>query len=89
MLVQTGTGTVSAAPVWTKFEHQQTFGDGVNTDFVITHNLNSRGVKISVWRTASPYDEVDYYAEKTSVNTITLRFNRVITADEFSVSISI
>ena len=46
-------------------------------------------VKISVWRTASPYDEVDYYAEKTSVNTITLRFNRVITADEFSVSISI
>lgn len=89
MLVQTGTGTVSAAPVWTKFEHQQTLGDGVNTDFVITHNLNSRGVKISVWRTASPYDEVDYYAEKTSVNTITLRFNRVILADEFSVSISI
>jgi len=89
MLVQTGTGTVSAAPVWTKFEHQQTLGDGVNTDFVITHNLNSRGVKISVWRTTSPYDEVDYYAEKTSVNTITLRFNRVILADEFSVSISI
>lgn len=89
MLVQTGTGTVSSAPVWTKFEHQQTLGDGVNTDFVITHNLNSRGVKISVWRTASPYDEVDYYAEKTSVNTITLRFNRVILADEFSVSISI
>ncbi len=89
MLVQTGTGTVSAAPVWTTFEHQQTFGDGVNTDFVITHNLNSRGVKISIWRTLSPYDEVDYYAEKTTVNTITLRFNRIILTDEFSVSISI
>ena len=89
MLVQTGTGTVSSAPVWTKFEHQQTFGDGVNTDYIITHSLNSRGVKISVWRTASPYDEVDYYAEKTSLDTIALKFNRIILADEFSVSISI
>lgn len=89
MLVQTGNGTVSAAPVWTKFEHQQTIGDGTNTDYVITHNLNSRGVKISVWRTTAPYDEVDYYAEKTTLDTVTLKFNRVITADEFSISISI
>jgi len=89
MLVQTGNGTVSSAPLWTKFEHQQTIGDGTNTDYVITHNLNSRGVKISVWRTTTPYDEVDYYAEKTTLDTVTLKFNRVITADEFSISISI
>ena len=89
MLVQTGTGSVSASPVWTSFVYEQTFGDGTNTDYVITHNLNTRGVKISIWRTVAPYDEIDYYAEKTTLNSITLRFNRIITANEFSISISI
>lgn len=89
MLVQTGTGSASTAPTWVKYVHEQTIGNGTDTDYVITHDLGSRGVKISVWRTLSPYDEIDYYAEKTTPNTVTLRFNRVVAADEFSVSISI
>lgn len=89
VLTQKGTGTVSAAPSWMKIEHQQTIGDSTNSNYVITHNLNNRGVKISVWRTISPYDEVDYYAEKTTLDTITLRFNRIILTDEFTVSVSI
>ena len=89
MLTQTGTGSASAAPVWTSFVYESAIGDGTNSEYVITHNLNSRGVKISVWRTTSPYDEIDYYAEKTSTNSVTLRFNRVLTSNEFTVSISI
>jgi len=89
VLTQTGTGSASAAPAWVKFTHEEEIGNGVDTDYIVTHNLGTRGVKISVWRSESPYDEIDYYAEKTSTNSITLKFNRAITANEFTVSISI
>jgi len=85
ILTQTGTGSASAAPVWKKYKHEQTIGNGTATQFTITHNLNTRACTISVWRNSAPYDEVDYYAEKTDLNNITLYFNRPLTSNEFSV----
>jgi len=40
-----------------------------------------------VWRNTSPYDEIDYYVEKTTPNKITLYFSRVLQPNEFSVVI--
>lgn len=87
LLTQTGTGTESKAPEWKKYKHEQTIGDGINTEYIINHNLNTRAHTISVWRNVFPYDEIDYYVEKTTLNTITLYFSRVLELDEFSVVI--
>ena len=87
VLTQTGTGSAAQAPEWKKYKHTEVIGDGTNTEYTITHNLNTRSCVISVWRTTSPYDEIDYYAEKTSANSVTLFFNRALAVDEFTVTI--
>ena len=86
-LTQTGNGTISSAPVWKKRTFNTALGDNTNVDYVITHNLGTKNVTLSVWRNVAPFDEIDYYAEKTSTNTITLRFNRIVTTNEFNVTI--
>ena len=87
VLTQTGTGSAARAPEWKKYKHTEVIGDGINTEYTITHNLNTRSCVISVWRTTSPYDEIDYYVEKTTPNKITLYFSRVLQPNEFSVVI--
>ncbi len=87
LLAQTGTGTASNAPEWKKYKHEQVIGDGVNTEYMVNHNLNTRAHTISIWRNEPPYDEIDYYVEKTTLNTVTLYFSRVLEPNEFSVVI--
>ncbi len=87
LLTQTGTGTKSSSPEWKKYKHEQVIGDGISTEYTINHNLNTRAHTISIWRNIPPYDEIDYYVEKTTLNTITLYFDRVLQQDEFSVVI--
>lgn len=48
-----------------------TLTGGANSE-VITHNLNTRKIKVVLRNNASPYDEVDIYNEATSVNTATV-----------------
>ena len=48
-------------------------GDGTETDYVVTHNLGSRDVAVSVVTAASPYDAVNVAWDATSVNTITVK----------------
>jgi hypothetical protein len=55
-------------------------GDGANGGTaavvapVITHSLNSRDVNVEVYRNGTPWDSVGCSVERTSVNTVTLRF---------------
>jgi hypothetical protein len=51
-----------------------TIGDGNATSFTVTHNLGTRGVMVSVYNAASAYEEVVVDVEKTSTNTITVKF---------------
>jgi hypothetical protein len=53
---------------------QQTFGDGSATSYVITHNLNTRDVDVSVTETSGSYRTVLCGVEATTVNSVTLRF---------------
>jgi hypothetical protein len=48
-----------------------TLTGGANSE-VLTHNLNTRNVQLSVRNNASPYDEVEVANEATSVNTVTV-----------------
>lgn len=52
----------------------QTIGDGSATQYTITHNLNTRDVHVSVFRTSGAFDEVLVDKEATTVNSVTIRF---------------
>lgn len=51
------------------------FGDGTANSYVLTHNLNTRAVQVQVYRNSGLYDTVNCDVERTSVNTVTVRFS--------------
>lgn len=53
------------------------------TALTITHNLNSRDVTVEVFRNATPWDSIHCDVERTTVNTLTLRFALPVTAAEY------
>lgn len=58
-------------------------GDNSSTAIVVTHNLGTRDVSVSVYRSTTPWDEVVCDVEKTSTNTVTLRFAVAPTTNQF------
>jgi hypothetical protein len=51
-----------------------------STSQVVTHNLNTKDVIVSVYNTAANYEEIDFEIQHTSVNTITIITNPVLPA---------
>jgi hypothetical protein len=51
-------------------KYSTTFGDNVESQYTITHNLNTRDVQVTVYEAASPYGEVNLQVEHTTVNTV-------------------
>ncbi len=49
-------------------------GNGIITDFVITHNLNTYDAIVQIYRSTSPYDTILTIVERTNVNVVTIRF---------------
>lgn len=58
-------------------------GDGAATSYVLTHNLGTRDVVVSVYRATTPWDEVGCDIQKTSDTTVTLVFAIAPTAAQF------
>lgn len=50
-------------------------GDGTNTVYTLTHNLNTRRVKVSISEVASPFEEVYPLIVKTDANNVTVTFS--------------
>jgi hypothetical protein len=75
-------GTWATAGAVNKFS-QATVGGA--TSQVITHNLNSQAVTCEVYRTLTPWDTIECDIERTTVNTITLRFAVAPATNEYSV----
>ena len=65
----------------------KTIGDGVNTEFVITHNLNTRDLTVGIRMTSSPFEMVMTDVEMTSLNSVTIKFAGVPEENEFTVTI--
>ena len=62
-------------------------GNGTETDYVITHNLNSRDVTVAIRETNSPYAQVITDVEFTTVNTLTVKFAEAPTENQYTVTI--
>lgn len=60
-------------------------GDGIETSLVVTHNLNTRDVTVTVRETGSPYAVVFPDIEMTSVDTITVKFATAPTENQYTV----
>jgi hypothetical protein len=58
---------------------------GAGTAPVITHNLNAKDVTVEVYRATTPWDTVICDVERTTVNTITLRFATAVADSAFRV----
>lgn len=91
---KTDTGTDDASIVtplkltnWSKApkRYETLFGDGSATNFTITHNLNSRDVTVQVYRNSGSYDQVLCDQERTTANSVTLRFSSAPTSNQYRV----
>jgi hypothetical protein len=64
-----------------------TIGNGSATSIVVTHNLNTRDLQVSLFEVASPYAQVFTDVELTTADTLTLIFSVAPSADQYRVVI--
>lgn len=64
-----------------------TIGDATNNSFVITHNLGTQDIVVSVAESATPWEIVYTTVKATSVNTATVSFNSIPTLNQYKVTI--
>jgi hypothetical protein len=55
------------------------------TTTVVTHNFNTRDVKVEVYRTTTPWDTVDADVERTTVNSVTVGFASAPSAAQYRI----
>lgn len=67
---------------------EQDLGDGSATTFTLTHNLGTKAVAVHVYRNASPFDEVDVFIARPSVNTVTVEPDEVWSAAQYHAVVS-
>lgn len=58
-----------------KLKYSANVGDGVETQYTLTHNLNSRDVTCQVYTNSGNYDTVECDVERMTVNTVRLTFS--------------
>lgn len=63
--------------------YQSLVGDGSNTSYTLTHNLNTRDVQVGVYRNSGNYDEVEVEVQHTSTTQITLIFSSAPASNAF------
>lgn len=49
-------------------------GDGVATSFVLNHGLATRDIQVQVYAAIAPYDTVEVDVERTTTDSVTVRF---------------
>ena len=63
----------------------QTFGDGVNTQFPIVHNFGTRDLQAEVYSLVAPFDTVEVTVERPDVNTVQICTTAVPATNELRV----
>lgn len=75
----------------TTFDLSRTFtatiGDGAATSYVVTHNMNTRNLAVTLRDTAAPYAVVLTDVEMTTANTITVKFKKAPAAGAYTVTL--
>lgn len=62
-------------------------GDGSATSYTVTHNLATRDVGVAVYRNSGNYDEIMCDIERTTTNSVTVKFASAPTSNQFRVVI--
>jgi len=78
---------VGVAPAAT-LPFETDLGDGSATSFNCDHNFGTKAVIVTVFRNASPYDEVDVYVARPTVNRVTIEPDEAWTSSQYHVVIS-
>ena len=77
-----------ATSVFVSKKHTENIGDGSATSILVTHNLGTRDVDVSVYRNSGNYDEVLVEYQRTSINSITFLFDVAPAAAAYRVKVS-
>ncbi|MEM4187803.1 MAG: hypothetical protein QXN56_01385 [Candidatus Hadarchaeum sp.] len=68
-------------------KYATTIGDGTNTQFTLTHNLNTQDVQVSIYSTSGSYDEVLAEIRHLTANTVQVVFASAPPANAYRVVI--
>ncbi len=77
-----------ATSVFATKKYTVNIGDGSATSYVVTHNLNTKDVDVTIYRNSGNFDEVMVEVQHTSVNSITVIFDSAPAAAAFRVKVS-
>lgn len=58
-------------------------GDGTNVSYTLNHAIGTRDVHVTVYRNATPYDEVIVDVQHTDANNVTLVFSTAPATNQF------
>ena len=64
-------------------------GDGTNTSYTVTHNLNTRNVHITVYSASGTFETVYPDIQRSTVNTATVIFANAPTTNQYTVYVSL
>lgn len=83
----TGLGTPAQLLTYllSKTKYTTLIGDGSAVSYTVTHNLGDTNVNVTLWRAASPYDEIIADVQHTSTNTVTVVFSTAPTTNSINV----
>lgn len=66
-------------------QYAAAIGDGSTTNIVVTHNLGTQDIQVTVRNASSPFEQVLVDNEATTTNTATLRFATAPTTNQYRV----
>ena len=78
-------GTLVTLPLTNKYT--TTLGNAVDSTFVVTHNLNTRDVAVTIRETGDDYEVVYTDVKVTTANTATVSFATAPTAAQYTITI--
>lgn len=79
------TGTLVTLPLTNKYS--TTLGNGTDTSYVVTHNLNTRDIAITIRETGDDYEQVIADVVFTSLNTLTVMFATAPTSAQYTITV--
>jgi hypothetical protein len=81
--VLTNTVAIDSAVVVSKYA--ASVGDGTNTSYTVTHNLNTRDVVVTIYDNSAPYAEVMCDVQHSTTSTVTVLFSVAPTSNQYRV----
>lgn len=69
-------------------KYSASVGDNSASAIVVTHNLGTRDVQVQIYTNSASYDTVEADVERTSADTVTVRFAVAPTTDQYRVVVT-